>query len=102
MDLMEYKKGALTEQILESAVVPSVHKVSKQLAELGTVTTSSPLQPMCGSASVIIDPAAVETTRVRKKQQQTQAKRNLLKVCSRLFNFFLSEVLSSEIIEAVH
>ena len=99
---MGFTLKVLPEQILESSTVTSVHKVSKQLAELGTVTTSSPLQPMCGSASVIIDPAAVETTRVRKKQQQTQAKRNLLKVCSRLFNFFLSEVLSSEIIEAVH
>ena len=40
MDLMEYKKGALTEQILESTAVPSVHKVSKQLAQLGTVTNT--------------------------------------------------------------
>ena len=38
VDLMEYKMGALPEWILESTVVPSVHKVSKQLAQLGTVT----------------------------------------------------------------
>ena len=58
---------------------------------------------MCGSATVIVDPVAVETKREREKQQQqqqqTQATRNLLKVRSRIFNFFLSKVLPSEIVE---
>ena len=56
---------------------------------------------MSGSATVIIDLVAVKTKRVRK-QQQTQAMRNLLKVCSQLFNLFLTEVLLSGIVDAVH
>ena len=54
-----------------------------------------------GPPSSLIQLLSRPRERERKKQQQTQATRNLLKVCSRLFNFFLSEVLPSEIVEAM-
>ena len=44
LDFMEYKMGfaanLLPERILESTAVLSIHKVSKQLAQLGTVTNT--------------------------------------------------------------
>ena len=81
-------------------VVPSVHKVSKQLAELQlwptVTTTASVRQCHCHLWSNCCQ------DQERKQQQQTQTTRNLLKVCSQLFIFFLVEVLPSEIVEAVH
>ena len=53
--------------------VPPVHKVSKQLAELQLWPTSSPLLPVCGSATIIFDSFAVETKRGREETTTTNA-----------------------------
>ena len=107
VDFMEYTMGfaskVLPERILKStATVTCVHKVSKKLAELGTVTntiTTTARVRQCHrhrSSSGCRDQKR-EREKQQQQQQQTQATRNLLKVCSRHFNFFLSKVLPSEI-----
>jgi len=85
MDFMEYKMGfasnVLPEWILESTAVLSIHQVSKQLAQPGTVTntittTDSVQQCHHHLWSSCCQDLHRETER---KQQQTQATRNLLR-----------------------